>query len=148
MAKAIAEKKEKTIKYEDKSTGQPELVPIFEAIKTLISKYDGKGTLKATGEGKAGGQYNVVSFKHIEVAGKKTDNIYFASALVQKGFVGFYYFPIYVCEEAKPFIQPELQKLLKGKTCFHIKKNDPLIMKQIEQALKDGFALYKKLGWV
>ena len=136
------------IKYEDKSIGQPELVPIFEAIKTLISQYNGKGTLKCTGENK-GGAYNVMSFKKVEITGRQLEGMYFASCLVQKGFVGFYYFPIYACPDAKvPLIQPELKKLLKGKTCFHIKKNDPLIMAQIEQALKDGFAMYERLGWV
>ncbi len=136
------------IKYEDKSIGQPELVPIFKAIKLLLSAYNGKGTLKATGEGK-GGQYNIISFKNIEVAGRKMDAIYFASCLVQKGYVGFYYFPIYVAPEVTAsVIQPELKKMLKGKTCFHIKKNDPLIISQIDNALKDGFEMYSRMGWV
>jgi hypothetical protein len=136
------------IKYADKSIGQPELVPIFETIKTLISQYNGKGTLKSTGETK-GGQYNVMSIKPIEIVGRKLEGISLASCLVQRGYVGFYYFPIYACPDAKvPLIQPELKKLLKGKTCFHIKKNDPLIMAQIEQALKDGFAMYERMGWV
>ena len=136
------------LKYEDKSIGQPTLVPIFEAIKLMLSTYNGKGTLKATGEGK-GGQYNIISFKNIEVAGRQLDAIYFASCLVQKGYVGFYYFPIYAAPEAKaPLIQPELKKLLNGKTCFHIKKNNPLIMAQIDNALKDGFEMYSRMGWV
>ncbi len=136
------------IKYADKSIGQPELVPIFETIKTLISQYNGKGTLKSTGDNKAS-QYNVMSFKKIAIAGRQLEGMYFASCLVQKGFVGFYYFPIYASPEAKaPIIQPALKKLLKGKTCFHIKKNDPFIMTQIEQALKDGFDMYERMGWV
>jgi hypothetical protein len=136
------------IKYTDKSIGQLELIPIFETIKTLISQYNGKGTLKSTSDNKAG-QYNVMSFKKIEISGRQLEGMYFASCLIQKGFVGFYYFPIYACPEAKaPIIQQELLKLLKGKTCFHIKKNDPLIIAQIAQALKDGYEMYQRMGWV
>ena len=113
----------------------------------MLSKYHGKGTLEERGAD-SGGQYTIISFKDIEVSGRKLDSIYFASTLVQKGFVGFYFFPIYACKEAIPFVEPELKKCLKGKTCFHIKKNDEVIMQQIEKALQKGFQLYKKLGWV
>ncbi|MEJ7677621.1 MAG: hypothetical protein WKG06_07090 [Segetibacter sp.] len=52
-----------------------------------------KGTIKERGE--KGGIYNLVSEKHIETAERKFDEIYFASIIVQKGFVRFYYMPIY-----------------------------------------------------
>lgn len=45
MAKAT---KEKTIKYADKSAGQPDLVVIFDAIKALMLPY-GKGDMKVQG---------------------------------------------------------------------------------------------------
>jgi hypothetical protein len=34
------------------------------------------------------------------------------------------------------------------KPCFHIKKLTPELVEQIRQALKIGFDLYKKNGWV
>ncbi len=37
--------KERPIKYEDKSEGQPELIPIFDTIKALLKPYV-KGTVK------------------------------------------------------------------------------------------------------
>jgi hypothetical protein len=42
----------------------------------------------------------------------------------------------------------ELLKCLKGKACFHIKKEDPQIMDQIKDALKEGYRLYEEKGWV
>jgi len=56
--------------------------------------------------------------------------------------------PIYVDTSLREVFKPELLKLLKGKSCFHIKKLDSQLEKQIEDALKKGYDLYKKRGWV
>lgn len=133
------------IKYEDKSPGQPELVPIFNEIKKLMKPYI-KGTLKEWGDSK--GQYGLVSEMEIEVNGKKKPEVYFAGALVQKGYVGFYFMPVYSEPGLKKILPQELLKCLKGKSCFYIKKQDPLLLSQIKDALKLGYEDYKKKGWV
>ncbi|HET9825586.1 MAG TPA: hypothetical protein VFP87_09630 [Chitinophagaceae bacterium] len=78
--------KETKIKYSDKSHGQPDLVPIFEEIKKLLLPYE-KGTMRVTA---APGQVVLISQKPVEIIGRKKDELWFASALVQKGYVGFY----------------------------------------------------------
>ncbi|TGM97238.1 DUF1801 domain-containing protein [Leptospira dzoumogneensis] len=133
------------IKYEDKSPGQPELVPIFNEIKKLLKPYI-KGSIKERGDSK--GQYGLISEMEIEVNGKKKPEVYFAGILVQKGYVGFYFMPVYSEPELKKVFQPELLKCLKGKSCFYIKKKDPIILSQIEDSLKIGYDDYKKKGWV
>ncbi len=139
-------KKKADIKYEDKSAGQPQLVLIFEEIKKLLLPYV-KGTIKLHGGDK--GKIILVSEKDIEVAGRKLNEIWFASALVQKGYVGFYYMPIYTqTNKIKKLLSPELLKCLKGKACFHIKKPDTLTFSQIKDALKIGYDSYKEMGWV
>lgn len=143
--KKTAIKKNKEIKYSDKSAGQPEMVVIFDRIKAMMKPYV-KGTIKERGE--KPGIYNLVSEKHIETAGRQFDEIYFASIIVQKGYVGFYYMPVYSQDGVKPKLKPELLKCLKGKACFHIKNNDPVIMSQIQEALELGYDGYKKRGWV
>lgn len=136
---AKAEKKEKSIniKYADKSAGQPELLLIFEAIKKMLATYDKKRQLVL--HAATGGQANLVSHKTVEVAGRVREEIWFASALIQKGYVGFYYMPIYMNDPLKREISPDLLKCLKGKACFHIKKNDPALLKEIDKALKIGY---------
>jgi len=136
--------KESAIKYEDKSTGQPQLVPIFQKIKGMLKPYV-KGNIKA--QDGTGGMYNLVSTKQVEVMGKIRE-LFFASAMVQKGFVGFYFFPIYTDPEIGKELQPELLKCLKGKSCFHIKKDDEQLMEQIQQALEAGYKLYSSKGWI
>src|SRR5215831_8276042 len=71
------------IKYSDKSPGQPQLVPIFEEIKKMLAVYE-KGTLKLFGG--SDGKVALVSKKPVEVLGRKKEEVWFASALVQKGY--------------------------------------------------------------
>lgn len=144
--KKTAKKKELKIKYEDKSKGQPkELVTIWNNIRELMEPY-AKGDMKVLG-GK-GGQYSLVNHKPYEEAGRKRDVLWFAGILIQKGYVGFYFMPVSAESEMKKIFRPELLKCLKGKSCFYIKKDDPQLYAQIEDALKLGYEAYKKKGWI
>jgi hypothetical protein len=147
MAKTSASSKKETkpIKYTDKSPGQPELVPIFNKLVEILSPYE-KGSISKVG-GKEG-QLLLISKKEIEVEGRKRDELYFAGVLVQKGYVGFYFMPVYSDTEIKEIFKPELLKLLKGKSCFHIKKADDEIFGQIKGALKIGYKIYKQKKWI
>ena len=138
-------KKEVKLKYEDKSAGQPEMILIFERLKKLLKPY-AKGVIKAYEA--TYGQINLVSHKPVEIAGRKREELWFVSALIQKGYVGLYYMPIYGYKELGKQIHPELMKCLKGKACFHIKKNDDELFKQIDEALALGYDAYKKMKWV
>ena len=149
MAKTAAKKTDKNkneteIKYADKSAGQQELLSVFETLKEMIAPYE-KGTMKSKS---AGGQYHLCSHKQIEVVGRKMDEVYFASLMVQKGYVGFYFMPVYAKPELKKDIKPALLKCLKGKSCFHIKKLDDELKAQIKDALAIGYTCYQNLGWV
>lgn len=144
IKKAVGKKSELGIKYQDKSAGQPQLPPIFEAIQKLMMPYV-KGTIKLRGG--TGGELSLVSEKEVVIEGRKKKEVWFAGLLIQKGYVGFYFMPVYAAPEIKTVFQPELLKCLKGKSCFHIKKDDPVIMKQIKEALKIGYGMYVERGW-
>jgi len=133
------------IKYSDKSAGQPELVPIFNTIAKML-KTHAAGSLKI--KGGEGGQITLNSDKPVVIDGRKKDELCLASALIQKGYVGFYYMPIYMNDAVRKRMGAELMKTLKGKACFHIKKNDPVLFKQMEEALDIGVEVYKKFGWI
>lgn len=133
------------IKYSDKSLGQPQLILIFEEIKNMLATYE-RGTLKLFGG--SDGKVALVSKKPVEILGRKKDEIWFASALVQKGYVGFYYMPVYGDPSVKKFIKPELMKCLKGKACFYIKKFDKEIFSQIKEALAIGYREWHQHGWI
>lgn len=134
----------KGIKYSDKSAGQPELIPIFNEIKRMLETYKtGNFTIR-----EASGQALLISEKPVVVNSKKREEMWFASALIQKGYVGFYFMPVYGMKKVSDQIKPELMKCLRGKACFHIKKFDPILNNQIEEALKIGYSAYKEMGWI
>jgi hypothetical protein len=133
------------MRYQDKSAGQENLLPIFEEIKTLLLPYV-KGSMKMLGG--TGGEMAIVSEIPVEIAGRKRDELWFAGIIVQKGYVGFYYMPVYADPEMKSIFKPELLKCLKGKSCFHIKKYDKEIFSQIKSALKVGYDGYLEKGWI
>jgi hypothetical protein len=74
--------------------------------------------------------------------------VFFASIIIQSKYVGFYYMPIYTDTGLKDVFKPELLGLLKGKSCFHVKKLDAGLEEQISKALEIGYDLYKKRGWI
>jgi hypothetical protein len=143
--KAAKVKSETGIKYTDKSGDQPQLVPVFNAIKKLLLPYE-KGSMKIRGG--SGGQITLVNEKPVEIDGRKREELWFAGALIQRGYVGFYFMPVHEASEIKEIFKPELLKCLKGKSCFHIKKFDAEIFKQMEEALAKGCLAYKKRGWL
>lgn len=144
MAKA-AKTENIGIKYSDKSPGQPELVPIFDAIVRLLKAHAG-GELKV--KGGEGGQVVLGRLKPIVIDGRKKEELWLASALIQKGYVGFYYMPVYMSEAVRRKMGADLMKTLKGKACFHIKKDDAILFDQIEKALRIGVETYKAKGWI
>ncbi|MBT4805158.1 DUF1801 domain-containing protein [Candidatus Woesearchaeota archaeon] len=123
---------------------QEKLVPIFKKLKFLLKKYETPLKPKFDLDSK----YDLWSFKDLEIAGRKRNEVYFAGLIIQSSYVGFYFMPIYTDTKLKEIIKPELLSLLKGKSCFHIKSLNKKLENQIEEALKIGFQLYKKKGWI
>jgi len=67
-------------------------------------------------------------------------------AAVILGYVGFYLMCIYMNEGTKKKLSPALLKLLKGKTCFHVKTLDDGLRKDIQVALGLGTKVYRERG--
>jgi len=125
---------------------QNSLAPAFRQLRTLLRAYS--PPLVERGVNTTKPQYHLWSVKNIEIAGRKRKEVYFAGVIIQKGYVGFYYMPAYADGGIKKVFAPELLRLLKGKSCFHIKELSPMLVRQIQQALRLGFRQYKSRGWV
>jgi hypothetical protein len=123
---------------------QEHLLDIFNRLKKMLKKYERPLKPKFDLEGK----YDLWSFKNIEIDGRKRKEVFFASIIIQSNYVGLYYMPIYTDANMKKVFHPDLLKLMTGKSCFHIKELDSKLKKQIEIALKEGYDLYKKRGWI
>lgn len=117
---------------------------IFADVKGLLAKY--APPFEVRSDAKAG--YHLWKTKPIVIDGRKRKEVYFAGVIPQQGYVGLYYMPVYVDADVKAMFKPELLSVLKGKSCFHLKERDPVLMRQIKSALADGFKMYKREGWV
>lgn len=116
---------------------------IFSSIKDLLRVYSPPLMPKKDEET----CYDLWSLKDIIIEGRKRKEVYFAGLVLYKRYVGFYYMPVYAEPEMKAVFAPELLALLKGKSCFHIKKLDEQRTEQIRQALETGFKVYQERGW-
>jgi len=123
---------------------QETLVSIYRRCKAILKKFEDPLKPKIDLDSK----YDLWSFKDIEIDGRKRKELYFAGLIIQSSYVGFYYMPLYTDTTLEAVFKPELLSLLKGKSCFHLKKLDAELEKQIEEALKTGYDLYKKRGWI
>ena len=122
----------------------PDLQAMYASLKTLLSQYAPPLAPKTDKIC----YYDLWSFRPVEIEGRKRKEVFFAALIIQKSYVGFYFMPVYAEPEIKKLFAPELLKLLKGKSCFHIKTLTAELVLQIESALQAGFALYQERGWV
>ena len=79
--------------------------------------------------------------------GGKPTELCMASIVMQKGYVGFYFMPIYMNSALEKKLSPGLLKLLKGKACFHIKSLDATLLEGIDAALTLGAKAFKDRDW-
>ncbi len=121
-----------------------EKTEILASLKKILSKYS--KSLKVTKDSEKG--YELYGKKSVTAFNKQFDGMYFATATIKSGFVGFYFFPIYTHPKEFIGLPSEIRKCLKGKSCFHFKKFDKELEGQIKDMVKQGYELYKKTGWV
>lgn len=112
-----------------------------------------KGILKGCSEGlqvtaNEEGKYELYGTKEVTQGKKTVDKMYFGSAVIKKGHVAYYFFPIYTHRMAFGELPEGLGKAMKGKSCFHVKKDDPELLEQIGEMTKKGLEIYKEADWV
>lgn len=117
---------------------------IFRNLRTILRKYEPPFVARSD----YGSRYELWSVKNVTIAGRKRKEVFFASLIIQRSYVGFYYMPIYAAKDLKRVFKKELLATLKGKSCFHIKKLNPVLLKQIAASLRHGLNLYRERGWV
>ena len=74
--------------------------------------------------------------------------LFFASVIIQKDHVGVYFSPRYTHRDRFDDVPEELLDLLKGKSCFHLKRFDTTVFEKIRQIMDKGIRIYEEEGWV
>ncbi|XLS29562.1 hypothetical protein ACJD0Z_01790 [Flavobacteriaceae bacterium M23B6Z8] len=88
--------------------------------------------------------FEVCGTKEAMQGKKKVDGFYFASVIPKPKDVRFYFFPIYTHPEHFTELSDSLRKMLKGKSCFHLKHLDNSLLDEIKNMVKTGIAVYSK----
>lgn len=65
--------------------------------------------------------------------------------MIQKSYVGFYSMGCYANHEFH--ISDNLRKLLKGKSCFHIKKVDEELLAALTEMTKQDYLFFEREGY-
>ncbi|MCK7485142.1 MAG: hypothetical protein MZU97_06005 [Bacillus subtilis] len=111
-----------------------DLATIFQTLKTILIPYAGPLTITVdTVE-----RFDLVSKHKVVIDGRKRDEVFFASLIIQSDYVGFYYMPVYADPEQKQVFHEDLLRLLKGKSCFHIRRLDAALKEHIASAIAHG----------
>lgn len=122
-----------------------DLIEIFQTIRAAMQPYEALGfTCRINTEH----EYDLWSEKNVVLLGRQRNEIYFAGLKILKGDVTLHFMLLYTNPEVKEFLHADLLKLLKGKSCFHIKKLDEILMEHIADALDKGYKIYKQNEWV
>lgn len=117
---------------------------IFNALKTELTVFSPPFVIR----NETARRFELWSGKDLVIEGRRRKEVYFAGLIIQKGYVGFYFMPVYIEAEMKQVFPPELLRLLKGKSCFHVNNLNGNTLIGIRAALKTGFDLYQQRGWV
>ncbi|HEU5263489.1 MAG TPA: hypothetical protein VFU34_02555, partial [Gaiellaceae bacterium] len=120
---------------------------VFDRLVTILGRYAPPLVVRSGGvAGKR--DFQLWSEKDVTIDGGRRKEIYFAGAIVQRGYIGFYFMPVHTHAEQTALFASELLGLLKGKSCFHLKHLDVELAVHVEDALARGFELYRDRGWV
>jgi hypothetical protein len=130
--------------------GGADLGAIFDELQAMMAVYVPPFTVGG-GQIRAKRDYHLIVPVPVMVApnayGGKPYPVAMASLILQKGYVGFYYMPVYMDPGVKKKLAPEFARLLKGKSCFHVKALTPGVREGITSALEIGVKCFRERGW-
>ena len=150
MATAETAKQAK-VKQTKPEAVEDSLEGVYEELVKILQRHGPpfRSDVPCLAEGKRSFQLTVPKPVTIPGAyGGKPVDLQMAAAILQNGYVGFYLMCLYMNGAAKKKLSPALLKLLKGKTCFHVKTLDDRLRKHIEAALEMSTMVYRERGWL
>lgn len=121
-----------------------DLSEIQQTLKDLMNAH--MGTLRVRVDSDK--NFEVCGTKEVMQGKQKVDGHYFASVTPKPKDIRLYFFPIYTHVNDYPPLSDKLQKALKGKSCFHIKKLDEEMEEELRGMVARGIELYQKDGLI
>lgn len=126
---------------------------MFESLKDILTRFESdslelrNNTIGSTTREKKK-QLHLYGKQEVSIGSRKSQQTYVAGIIQQKGYVGFYFMPIYSHPDVFNSISSELKNMLKGKSCFHVKELSPSLEKELGGMIQKGIDLYSKEEWI
>jgi len=79
---------------------------------------------------------------------KNKKPLFFGGVKINKNFVSYHLMGLYVFPEMVEQIDPKLRALLKGKSCFNVKRLDEHLLDQLERITQRCLERYQSQGYV
>lgn len=127
-----------------KSTAKPDLGSLYNELVSLARPFEKHFSIRRPKPD----HYHLWAEGEMELNGKSYKEMFFIGIQTNKSAVVIHYLPLYVDPDLKKHLNPDLTKLLKGKSCFHIKKLDDTLKKSITSSFKLGVEFYRKKNWI
>jgi hypothetical protein len=136
-------------KTQSKPKGES-LESVFDRLQKLLSHY-APPFKTSSGEIRNKQDFHIKTPRAVVIPGSygnKPVEPAMASIILQKGYVGFYFMPVYMNATLQKKLSPALMRLLKGKTCFYIKTLDDALQADVKIALDEGVKCFEARGWI
>jgi hypothetical protein len=115
-----------------------EFIPVFAALREILVPYAPKLTVVHDEPDNY--------YLDTHTIGPNKRPIFFAGVKMGKGYVSYYLMPVYA--QSAGGMSPALKKRMQGKACFNFKAVDRELFAELKQVTKQGYAAWKKIGWV
>ena len=117
-----------------------ELPDIQEALEHLLSAHVPPLRIRVDSDT----NFEVAGTKATMQGRQQVEGHYFANIVPKPKDIRLYFFPIYTHAEEFGPLSGELQKCLKGKSCFHLKKLSAELETEIREMIANGVRLYER----
>ncbi|MEO7050833.1 MAG: hypothetical protein ABI128_04135 [Rhodanobacter sp.] len=118
----------------------PELDKVFAALTGIMAPY--VPTLDCK---KDDASELYLDTRHIQ---KNKKPLFFGAVQVKKSHVSFHLMPVYFKPELCQDMSNALKARMQGKSCFNFRKIDEPLFSELALLTKQGYASYKKQGFV
>ncbi len=101
--------------------------------------------LQVRKEGERG--LEIAGTKRVMQGKQEVDGFYFASTVCKPKDIRLYFFPIYTDPDLYE-LSADLEKMLKGKSCFHIKRLNDDLKSELQSMMEAGKRRYEEKGHI
>lgn len=108
---------------------------VFAALKNLLKPHQKHLSVNADKPA-----YYAVEMRGVLYRSKP---LYFAGVRLGKGYVSYYFMPVYGNSALQKQMSPELKKRMQGKACFNFTAVDPVLFGQLAQLTAAGLECFK-----